>query len=112
MKNDLIKLFEEHQKWSSEKFKNSTWDSSLIGLKREVDECLNEGNRLIEIADLDLSLENLGLEYVDCFMYLIDSMGRAGIDLEFFVELFQQKLQINKERDWLQNEDKTYSHVK
>lgn len=53
-----------------------------------------------------------GLEFVDCFMYLLDAMKRAGFtvdDLKFF---FKEKMEINDARDWKQNKDGSYSHKK
>jgi hypothetical protein len=101
-------LFKAHQEFSINKFPNSTAESSLIGLKREADEAIQE----LHGINRDYDGKALPLEYVDCFMYLIDSIQRAGISLEQIKESFIDKLAINEKRKWNQNVDGSYSHVK
>lgn len=105
-------LFAEHQKWAEEKFPESTVRSSLKGLKREIKEVEKEIKKLEALPDGDDGIEDLELEYVDCFMYLLDSMNRAGISLNDFEEAFTTKLFINQERVWKKNKDNSYSHKK
>ncbi len=111
MKKTLLELFKEHQEFAKNKFPKSTWESSLRGLEREIKE--------VELAKADYYVidghENrrkLGIEYIDCFMYLLDSMNRAGFIADEIPELFEEKLAINKEREWAKNNDGSYSHVK
>lgn len=107
----LEKLFAEHQKFAAIRFPESTWQSSLRGLEREIKE--------VELAKFDYSVidghENrklLGFEYMDCFKYLLDSMKRNGFDASEIKDLFAEKMAINKERTWAKNKDDSYSHVK
>ena len=111
MKKTLEELFKQHQDFARDKFPLSTYDSSLRGLEREIKE--------VELARMDYRViddsENrkaLGLEYIDCFMYLLDSMNRLGFEAKEISELFEEKLKINKEREWKINSDGSYSHVK
>lgn len=101
-------LFKQHQEFSKKAFPNSTAKSSLIGLKREVDEAIEE----LHGINRDYDGKALPLEYVDCLMYLIDSIQRAGISLEQIKESFIEKLEINEKRGWTQNADGSYSHIK
>jgi len=105
---EFEELFKKHQEFSINKFPNSTAESSLIGLKREADEAILE----LHGINRDFDINALPLEYVDCFMYLLDSMARAGISLEQIKESFAEKLSINENREWKKNEDGTYSHIK
>lgn len=107
----LEELFSEHQEFAQNKFPNSSWRSSLRGLEREIKE--------VESAKLDYTIiddrknrKALGIEYVDCFMYLLDSAKRAGFDVTELKALFAEKIEINRERDWKQNKDGSYSHIK
>ena len=111
MKKTLEELFAEHQDFAKGKFPESTYDSSLRGLEREIKEV--EAARMdYYVIDGSENRKLLGLEYVDCFMYLLDSMNRVGFKADELSELFEAKLKINKEREWKKNKDGSYSHVK
>ena len=104
------KLFEEHRQFSKDKFPDSTWESSLRGLEREIEEVEN-ARADYYVIDGSENKEKLGIEYVDCFMYLLDSMSRVGFTIEELQRLFKKKLEINKNREWRKNKDNSYSHV-
>lgn len=97
----LEELFIKHQEFSIKAFPNSTWESSLRGLEREI----------IEVEEASYG-EDRTTEYVDCFMYLLDSMNRADIDMIDFRDSFISKLIVNRGRSWKQNTDSSYSHIK
>ena len=101
-------LFKRHQEFSTKTFISSTPMSSLEGLKIEADEAIDELGGI----DRDYDGEALPLEYVDCLMYLMDSIARAGIPLERIKEMFVKKLAINAERKWKINKNGSYSHIK
>lgn len=106
----LEKLFQEHLEFTKRVFPKSTRESSLIGLKREIKEV---ESAILDYAFID-GYENkhaLGLEYIDCMMYLLDSMERAGFEVDDIPNLFSEKLKINKGRGWKQNKDGSYSHI-
>lgn len=102
------KLFKDYNKWSKNQFPNSTSQSSLEGLKREIIEVEIELNKPFK----ETSKSVIGTEYVDCLMYIIDSSRRSGISERKLIKLFRKKLKINQKRDWKINEDKSYSHIK
>lgn len=102
-KETLEELIIEHQKFAMDKFPESTWVSSLRGLEREIKE--------VEIES-KIGWKRWVTEYVDCAMYLFDSMHRAGVDMDEFKESFWMKMQINKYREWVKNKDGSYSHLK
>ena len=107
----LEELFKAHQDFAKKKFPDSTWDSSLRGLEREIKEVeLARGDYYV--IDDHENRKKLGIEYADCFMYLIDSMGRLGFSADDLKELFKEKMQINYDREWKKNKDGSYSHVK
>ena len=99
----LEELFIKHQNFAIKAFPDSTWKSSLRGLEREIVE--------IEVESHNHK-EDMTTEYVDCFMYLLDSMNRAAIDLVDFRGSFIAKLIVNRGRRWNQNKDGSYSHIK
>ena len=101
---DIIKLEEERLEWSLKTFPNATALSSLLKLKGEADEI---------IADIEDNKREVE-EYADCLMCLFDSAGRQNIPItpEEIFEAFAKKLEINKNRTWVENPDHSYSHVK
>lgn len=93
-----------YNNWAEKQFPKSTSKSSLEGLKKEIIEVEDELNKPYS----EVNKEELGLEYVDCMMYLIDGARRAGINEFELIYLFRKKLKINKNRSWNINEDKSY----
>lgn len=111
-KDTLEYLFEQYHEWAEKQFPNSTYKSSIEGLKREVLELESELFDNTRKFDKFATKTSIGLEYVDCIMYLMDSSRRYGItQSELFIN-FKEKLEINKKRNWKINEDKSYSHIK
>ena len=106
LKPTFEELFKKHQEFSIKTFVGSTPKSSLEGLKIEADEAIYELN----CTSWDYFGEALPLEYVDCLMYLMDSIARAGIPLERIKEMFVKKLEINKNRKWKIKKNGRYSH--
>lgn len=104
-------LFKAHQEFAKNRFPESTWESSLRGLEREIKEVENARDDYYVIDDAE-NREKLGIEYVDCFMYLLDSMGRLEFTVEELQHLFKNKLEININREWEKNKDGSYSHIK
>lgn len=109
--NNLENLFKKHQEFSLKMFPKSTWKSSLIGLQREIKEVefAKDDYTVIDCAE---NKKALGYEYIDCLMYLLDSMKRAGFDASEIHDLFSEKYQINLKRTWVKDSDGCYSHVK
>ncbi len=107
-KRSIEDILKDYNKWASNQFPNSTAISSLIGLKREIEEVIEE----INLESFYHDKERLAIEYADCLMYIIDSSRRSGIDEAELFMYFDKKLEINKKRDWKINNDKSYSHIK
>lgn len=95
-------LFSQHIKFTQATFLKATAYSSLQKLKEEIKEVENA------LPFDDDSLE----EYVDCFMCLLDSAARDGYTVNQLRHAFAKKLAKNQAREWIDNGDGTYSHVK
>lgn len=108
----IQELEEERFEWSLKTFPEATALSSLKKLISEIKEVHSEIAYLEEFPDGDEGLEKLSLEYADCLMCLFDSAQRAGLTPNEIFESFKEKLEINKARTWIKNEDNSYSHVK
>ena len=112
----LYWLIANYHKWAINQFPNSTAQSSLEGLKREIVEVEEELGSSDQISSSNVRLfrhkSRLSKEYVDCLMYILDSSRRAGISQSELFTAFKEKLEINKKRNWKQNLDKSYSHIK
>jgi len=100
-KNSFESLFDRHKTFAEKTFPESTAESSLKGLEREIKELRNEPD-----------INKKGIEYIDCLFYWADSFYRAGFSLKDMKLFMNQKLSINESRDWDKNEDNTYSHKK
>ncbi len=102
---DYKKLMDDHIAFAIPTFKNSTAFSSLLKLRTEIEE--------VEIEMLYGTTKMfLPAEYADCMMCILDSAARAGILPNEIMIAFAEKLEINKLREWVENPDHTYSHVK
>lgn len=103
MKQTFENLMNEFIDFSLHTFPAATPLSSLQKLKKEMGEVFTAILR---------KEANLAEEYVDCMMCVIDSAVRNGITPAQLKEAFASKLQVNKSRQWIRNDDNTYSHVK
>lgn len=100
----IFDLEADRWKWSFETFKDATPISSLRKLVSEAKE--------IE-ADIIRGVRN-PTEYADVLMCLFDSAARQVTPImpwEIF-EAFAVKLEANKQRSWVKNDDNSYSHKK
>lgn len=104
-------LAEDHKEFALKKFPDSTYDSSLRGLEREIKE-VESATMDYYVIDGQKNRKALVFEFADCFMYLLDSMNRLGISMEELKKGFADKMKINKDREWKKNNDGSYSHVK
>jgi len=119
---DIREINKRYNEWAKSRFPNSTPVSSLKGLEREAKEAYEEiehFNELLSSGKLDdndggfdVCHEAIQMEYADCLMYIIDSARRFGLTLDDLFFALDRKLQINLKRDWKQNDDKSYSHIK
>lgn len=90
----LEQLFEKQRIFALRRFPNITAEACLKHLEREINEVRKETDR-----------DKLGIEYVDCFMLLLDSLYRAGFSIDELKMYFKQKQAINDLRDWNKNSD-------
>lgn len=98
---ELELLFERHKKFAHKTFPESTAESSLLGLEREIQEIRNEPDK-----------RKKGIEYIDGLFYWADSFSRAGFTFNDMKVFMKEKLSINENRDWNKNPDNSYSHIK
>jgi hypothetical protein len=108
----IIILEEQRFEWAQRTFPDGTALSSLEKLEDEIQEIRNEiilGTTNGPHSDF---IADLSTEYADALMCLFDSAGRMGIKPHVILEAFERKLEINKKRDWVKNDNNTYSHVK
>lgn len=98
-------LIREFQEFALKAFPNATKLSSLYKLRDEIMELETE-------IVTSSRIEGVIFEYVDCLMCIFDSANRAGISVSELIGAFYEKLEINKNRKWIENPDKTYSHEK
>jgi chromosomal replication initiation ATPase DnaA len=103
----IIELEQERFEWALKTFPEATSLSSLKKLSDEVREIKIE----LELV-IPFNKKQTTTEYADALMCLFDSAGRAGITPENIFEAFAEKFEINKKRDWVKNENNTYSHIK
>ncbi len=107
----MIKTFEqlaqEHKEWAFSTFPKCTSIGALLHAHREIDETISEINEGNPNRQLQLITE-----YADVFGCIIDSLHREGFAISEMLEAFDNKLQINKTRQWKDNGDGSYSHVK
>ena len=83
---------------------------ALIHAKREIDEVMAE---IDDTQSMYQSVRNRAItEYADVFCCVLDSARRAGISLDEITNAMNAKLQINKTRQWKDNGDGSYSHIK
>jgi len=119
---DIRYINKRYNDWAKNQFPDSNPISSLKGLEREIDETIKDIESLNKFISLDEKDQieggfdhlygNARLEYADCLMYLIDSARRFGLSLDDLFIALEEKLQINLNRQWKINDDKSYSHIK
>lgn len=101
---DLISLENERQAWAKIVFPKRTQHGSFLKLISEVEEirqCIDEDIRKPD-------------EYADAMFLLFDvaALERTPITPIEILEAAHAKLEINKRREWKDNGDGSYSHVK
>ena len=106
---NINEVMTEFIEFSLPTFANATSFSSLDKLAIEVIEvkCAMDND---VFGHLDAG--HLAEEYADCIMCLFDSAARAGVGVESINAALCRKLVLNKSRKWVENADKTYSHIK
>lgn len=96
----------EHLDFTSKTFPKGTSKGALLHAEREIKEVFEE----IEMQEVNK--QRLCIEYADIFGCITDSANRAGIKFEDIISAWKEKLEINKSREWKDNGDGSYSHLK
>lgn len=105
MNKTFEELIEEHGQWADGTFPKGTAIGALLHAKREVQEIMDD-------IDNNAPVNNLATEYADALFCIMDSARRKGVTLIHILLAGDTKLQINKKRQWKDNGDGSYSHVK
>lgn len=104
-KKTLEELEADRFAWSLKNFPNATVSSSFLKAQEEMHEVLKS------LRDGEPK-QMTAKEFADHIMCVFDMAGRAGIYVGDIRDAFEEKLIINKNDEWLENPDKTYSRVK
>lgn len=99
-------MFEWITKWQRETFTQATYVSALAHLFEEMKE-------LDDDLILSAPKEKIISEYADCFLLLFGSACLYGLSYEDICQAINDKMEINKQRQWGKPNDKGYvKHVK
>jgi len=106
------KLLKNIDKWQTKTFPDSTSLSKIKHLKLEILELENN----LEKTKANMTqkeVENILLEYADCFFLLFGSAFAYGLDFEDIKNIMKEKLEINKKRIWGKpDENGVVEHIK
>jgi NTP pyrophosphatase (non-canonical NTP hydrolase) len=102
----IVIPFETWKSFVNRVFVKSTADSSIVHLEREVDELKDE------LTKRPYDVEKLTEEYADCILCLLSSAAKAGLDHSVLSDAIRRKIFKNIDRQWRDNGDGTYSHIK
>jgi len=86
-------LIDEIVDFQRKTFPTSNAVSKLHHLEKEVPELIDELNLF---KDGGGSINNVRMEYADCFLLLFGSVALAGFNAEDIQELIREKIEINK----------------
>lgn len=101
---------QEWQDWSVKTYVNATALVSMKKLRHELKELIEE----IE-SDTPSPLQDEGIplmEFADCFMCLLHGAAKQGHSPDALLRAINNKMRINQKREWKENDDHTYSHIK
>lgn len=99
---DLLQIEHDRYQWSLDTFPRATVKGGLEKAKGEIEEIEDD------IAEGVVRVE----EYIDVLMCIFDAAQRAGISLTDITQAYAKKLAVNRSREWIDNKNGTYSHVK
>ena len=110
MPQSIDEIMNEFIRFSIPTFKNATYESSLLKLKEQ--EIPELEKSMVDFQYSGTPIHSVVEEYADCIMCLFDSAARFGVDVESIRCALSRKLIVNKSREWIENNDGTYSHKK
>lgn len=106
MKITFEKIVSDHLEFTSRTFPKGTSIGALLHAEREIKEVIEE----LEMSEVNK--QRLCVEYADIFGCITDSANRAGLEFIDIILAWNKKLTINKSREWKDNGDGSYSHIK
>ena len=96
-KKKLESIINDFYEWQLETFPQADQLSKIYHLKQEVKELIEA----IEAPGIKPSdIDKVEMEYADCFMLLFGSAMIAGYTLDDIATMIQDKLAINRNREW------------
>jgi len=105
MTQTFEQLIKEHGEWADATFPKGTAIGALLHAQREIVEIMHDiENRAPHSI--------VSKEYADVIFCIMDSARRKGVSLDYIIKAGNAKLQINKSRQWKDNGDGSYSHIK
>jgi len=99
-----VKTVQQWMDWSGATFSKATAHSSFCKLEdemKELYEALQEG-------DVYRTRE----EIIDCIMCLLHIAERVGCTGSEIAVVFRHKFNVNRDREWIENTNGSYSHKK
>lgn len=99
------KLIEKHSQWANETFPKSTARGAFLHAQRESIEIMQD-------FDNNASKKHLATEIMDYIFCLMHGAEKAGITFQMLVDAGFEKLDVNQGREWIDNGDGSYSHIK
>lgn len=97
-------MFEWITKWQRETFTQATPITAINHLREELDELLEQGHLGVR--------EETVKEYADCFLLLFGSAALYGLTYDDICKAINDKMEVNKKRQWGKPNDKGYvKHV-
>lgn len=95
--------------WTKENFPASGAKASLIHLREEIKEVIEEIDSEFPTATSEEGITLM--EYADCFICLLTAAGKSGFTIQELFKSIKNKMNINYKRKWKLNPDNTYSHI-
>lgn len=96
LSSNIESLFDSIGNWSATAFPDAGTIDHIKKLKDEADEVIKE--------PFDIE------EYADCVIALFAGAWKAGITFNRLVEAVDQKLEVNKKRQWVKLPNGMYQH--
>jgi NTP pyrophosphatase (non-canonical NTP hydrolase) len=92
-KGEIQKLMEDWDEWRNKTFPNATPISHCIHLLKEVEE-------LKQAIFHEHSKDEIGSEFADCFILLLNTASQFKLTFDDLVEFSKTKMEVNKKRKW------------
>jgi hypothetical protein len=94
----MKKLYKRIHAFSLKAFPKAKPEHHLLKAKQEIDETINEPDKIDE--------------YADCFIALFAAVARAGFEYIELKAATDKKMTINEAREWQEFPDGTFQYIK